>query len=58
MGWEVGRRGNGVQKRKKSRVFLLGLLRPLGMGTENEEKPQQKVCCPVGNVGEGLGLQE
>lgn len=57
MGREVGRQGNGVQKRKKSRVFLLGLLRPLGMGTENE-KPQQKVCYRVGNVGEGLGLQE
>lgn len=52
MGREVGRRGNGVQRREKSRVFLLGLFRPLEWGQRMRRTTEG--CYGAGKGGAGL----
>lgn len=48
----------GTHRSEKSKVTHQVQLSPLGIGAENEERPQQKVCCRPGDETGGLDLEE
>lgn len=51
------RKVEGGHRREESRVFHHDLLSPLGMSTENKQRPQQKVCYRAGIIM-GIGCGE
>jgi hypothetical protein len=53
----VERKVEGGHRREESRVFHHDLLSPLGMSTENKQRPQQKVCYRAG-IRMGIGCGE